>query len=121
MNKVNDCSSGVDMSDVWAVIVCIVIVMVIYGYVASVVKSSKRNKARSSTVPKLKESIVVGTLYNVYLSDGRVFQQAEILGSVEGEDAEHTFANWEGLIVLKKEGGKKVFVKKNAIRFVEEA
>jgi hypothetical protein len=51
---------------------------------------------------------------------GRKFMNVQIIGSVEGADAEFSFAGWDGMLVLRNEDQKKIYVKKSSIRFVEE-
>ena len=120
MSTPTECAKNAGASDIWAFIVVVIILMVIYGYVASKIKARKKRKLREATIPHISENLKTGIKYNVILSDGNNFKNVEIIGSVEGEDAEFTFTNWEGMLVLKNENNKKIFVKKTSVRFIEE-
>ena len=108
------------MSEAWAIIVTVIILMVIYAYISSKLTERKKRKLRAKTIPQVTETLKTGVSYNVFLSDGRSFKKIEILGGVEGEDAGFSFANWDGMLVLKKENNKKVYIKMSSVRFVEE-
>jgi len=108
------------MPDIWAIIVIVIILMVIYGYISSKLAEQRKRKRREESIPLLTDSLKSGINYNVHLSDGRKFLNVEIVGSVEGSDAEFSFAGWDGILVLKNEDQKKIYIKKSSIRFVEE-
>jgi hypothetical protein len=108
------------MSEVWAVIVSLIIFMVIYGYVASKIKAHKRKKARDKSLPFVEDNVRPGVLYNVFLNDGRKFVSVELVGSSTVADGQYSFAGWEGMLVLKQTTGKRVFIKQSAVRFIEE-
>ncbi|MCO4837590.1 MAG: hypothetical protein KC426_05820 [Oceanospirillaceae bacterium] len=109
------------MPDVWAIIVSVIILMVIYGYVSSKISDRKKKKQRQETVPEISDSIKTGINYNIHLSDGRKFENVVIVGSVEGEDEAFSFAGYEGLLVFNQQNGKKVYLKKPSIRYIEES
>ena len=109
------------MSDVWAIIVSVIIIMVIYGYISSKISAHKKKKLRKDTVPEITESISKGVIYNIYLSDGRKFESVTIIGSVENEDEAFSFAGYDGLLVFTQKNGKKVYLKKPSIRYIEES
>ena len=121
MSKVNECTKGDAMPDIWAIIVIVIILMVIYGYVSSKISDRRKRKLREKSVPLITDSLKSGVNYNIHLSDRRKFPNVQIIGSVEGEDAEFSFAGWDGMLVLRNEDKKKIYVKKSSIRFVEEA
>jgi len=94
--------------------------MVIYGYVSSKLSERKTEKNRRQSVPIVQESIKSGCKYSVHLSDGRVFHKALFLGEISNDQGLFVLGGYEGMVVLEKEDGKKVYCKKTAIRFVEE-
>lgn len=108
------------MSDVWAVIVAVILLMVVYAYITSKLDDRKKERIRKETIPLATDTLKTATPYNVHLSDGKVFSNVELLGSVEGNDSEFSFSDWQGMLVLKQENQKKVFLKKTSIRFIEE-
>lgn len=113
----HDCAGG---TDIWAYIVIAIVLMVIYGYVSSKYSDWKKKKNREANFPQAENSIKKGVAYNVILNSGHKFNTVEVLGVIENEEDEITFANWEGLFVLVQENGKKIFVKRASIRFIEE-
>lgn len=108
------------MSQVWAVIVSIIILMVIYGYVSAKISSRKEAKVRKQSLPVTEDYITVHKRYNVYLTDGKNFEQVEFVGEVNGNDGVFTLGGYEGMLVLKKKDGKKVYLKKTIVKMVEE-
>ncbi len=109
------------MPDVWAIIVSVIILMVIYAYISSKISDRKREKLRKETVPKISDSIKAGVNYDIHLSDGRKFENVTIIGSIESGDEAFSFAGYEGLLVFEQQSGKKVYLKKPSIRYVEES
>ena len=109
------------MPEFWAIIVSIILVLIIYGIVSSRLKDRKRQKLRARTIPMITEYPTADGAYNIHLSDGRKFLDAKLIGTVEGEDASFSFAGYEGMVVIELSSGKKAFVKKSAIRYLEEA
>lgn len=108
------------MSDIWAYIVIGIIFMILYGYVSSKMSERKKRKLREETVPELEKSLRTNVPYNVHLSDGRKFMNVTLLGTIEGEEQGFTFAGWDGMLVLGQSTGKRVFLKKSSVRFIEE-
>jgi len=108
------------MSEVWAVIVSVIVLMVIYGYIASKLKERRRKKARDKSLPFVEDNVRTGVQYNVFLNDGRKFLAVELVGSSTVDDGQFSFAGWEGMLVLKQAGGKRVFLKQSAVRYIEE-
>ncbi len=109
------------MSEVWAVIVAAIVVLVVYGFISSKIKASRQRAAREKVLPYVSDSIQVGQKYHVYLSDGRKFQDVEILGTNDPNSGQFSLGGWEGMLVLKQASGKRVFVRQAGVRCVEEA
>ncbi len=108
------------MPEVWVVIVGIIVLLVVWGFASTKWTAHKKKKIREQTVPPVSDALKAGINYNVYLSDGRGFKNVQLVGSVEDEDDQFSFANWEGMLVLLQSNGKRVFIKKTAVRFIEE-
>lgn len=108
------------MSQIWAVIVSVILLMVIYSYISSKIKEKKKNKLREKSIPLIEDNISPGNLYNVHISDGRKFLAVEILGSSSSENGQVTFTGWESMFVLKQQSGKRIFLRQTAIRYIEE-
>jgi hypothetical protein len=109
------------MSKVWAVIVSVVVVMILYGIVSSKLTAMRQRRAREKLLPYLSETIRTGQRYNVYLSDGRSFPDVELLGTNDPGSGQSPLGGWEGMLVLSRSTGKRVFVKQASVRCVEEA
>lgn len=69
-------------------------------------------------MPLISDYPRLGIRYNVHLSDGRKFLNAELLGSVEQNDASFTFAGYDGMLVLRQESGKKAYIKTPSVRCI---
>ncbi len=108
------------MSEVWAVIVVVIILMVIYGYVSSKLKDRKRKKVREKSLPYVEDNVRAGCRYNVALSDNRRFENVELVGTSTVENGQFSFAGWEGMLVLKQTNGKRLFLKQSGVRYIEE-
>ena len=67
------------MSEVWVVIVSVILVMIIHGYIASKIKDRKRKKARDKSLPFVEDNVRPGTQYNVFLNNGRKLASVELL------------------------------------------
>lgn len=120
MNEASNFNSGGVMPDIWAYIVIAILLMVVYGYVSSKISERRNRKLRENTIPEIENSLKTDIAYNVHLSDGRKFLGVTLLGSIEGEDQAYSFAGWDGMLVLQQSSGKKVYLKKTSIRFIEE-
>lgn len=108
------------MSDIWAVIVVVIILMVVYAYISSKLEDRKRRKALEKSLPSVEDSIRVGCRYNVALNDNRRFENVEMVGTIRVEDGQYSYTGWEGMLVLKQPNGKRLFLRQNAVRHIEE-
>ena len=120
MSAATNCEKGENMPEVWAVIVSVILLMVIWGIIASKLKARKRKKAREKSLPYVEDNVRPGVQYNVNLNDGRKFMAVELVGSSTIDDGQFSFAGWEGMLVIKQADGKRVFLKQSAVRFIEE-
>jgi hypothetical protein len=109
------------VQEIWAVIVGIIVLLIIYGIASSKLRSRKQRAARQKALPFVDETVRVGQKYNVYLSDGRSFRQVELLGTNDPSSGQFALGGWEGMLVLKQSSGKRVFVRQASVRCVEEA
>jgi len=108
------------MSGVWAAIVCVVLFMIVYTYVSTKVRERRSRKSREKSLPFVEDNVRPGVQYNVFLNDGRKFMDVQLVGSSTVADGQYSFAGWEGMLILKKGDGKRVFLKQSAVRYVEE-
>ena len=108
------------MQEVWAVIVGVILLLVVYGLVSSKLKARKQRIAREKLLPYVEETVRVGQCYNVNLSDGRAHRDVELLGTNDPASGQFALGGWEGMLVLKQSSGKRIFVRQGSIRSVEE-
>lgn len=108
------------MSEIWTVIASVILLLIIYGIISSKLERRKKRKLREKTIPMITDYPTTDTLYNIHLSDGRKFLGAQLLGSVEGNDASFSFAGYEGMVVVVLDTKKKAYIKKSSIRYIEE-
>ena len=109
------------MSEIWAVIILIILGMIIYSYISSRIKERNRIKIRSKSLPIIPDYIKTGIKYNIHLSDGRKFMETEIIGSTSTMDSDNIIIGLGEMLVLLQKNGKKVYVKLSVVRFIEEA
>lgn len=64
--------------------------------------------------------VKAGIRYDIMLSDGRAFNQAEILGTAQGREAEFLFG-YENMLVLRLSDGRKAYVRQACIRCMIES
>ena len=108
------------MSTVWAVIVVFILVLVVYGMISSKLTDRRKRKAREKSLPYVSDTIRVGPRYDVQMSDGRRFENVEILGTNDPQDGQFPLGGWDGLLVLRLDSGKKAYVRQISVRCVVE-
>jgi len=109
-----------DLSTIWAIIVLLVLALIVYGIISSKISERRKRKAREKALPYVDETIRVGTRYDVQMSDGRRFDNVEILGTSDPQDGHFPLGGWEGLLVLRLESGQKAYVRQHSVRCVIE-
>ena len=103
------------MSEVWSIIVFVILLLILYGIVSSKLEKRRNTKIRSKTIPMIADYPTTDALYNLHLSDGRKFLNTLILGSIEGDAATFPFAGYDGMLVIKLESGRRAFIKKHLL------
>lgn len=85
-------------------------------------RSRKREQAwREQTFPEAECSLIKeGYRYDIALSDGRTFRQAEILGTAHGKEAEFLFG-YGSMLVLRLSDDHKAYVRQACIRCMIES
>ncbi|WP_107886251.1 hypothetical protein [Neisseria elongata] len=85
-------------------------------------RSRKREQAwREQTFPEAECSLIKeGCRYDIALSDGRTFRQAEILGTAHGKEAEFLFG-YGSMLVLRLSDDHKAYVRQACIRCMIES
>ena len=85
-------------------------------------RSRKREQAwRERTFPEAECSLIKeGCCYDIALSDGRTFCQAEILGTAQGKEAEFLFG-YGNMLVLRLSDCRKAYVRQSCVRCMIES
>jgi hypothetical protein len=106
--------------EVWAVIVGIIILLILYGIISSRLRVRRQRLARERVMPFVAETIRPGRRYDVYLSDGKKFLDVEVLGTTDPTLEDFSFTGWEGMLVLLQANNKRIYVRHHAVRWVVE-
>ena len=103
----------------WFILACIVVALIIYAIVASQISAARRRRKRRKRLPDAESPLLVGRRYNIQLSHGRVLGCITVVGMSEDVGDE----SWQDRewIVGKREDGRRVYLRPNTIRFVEDA
>jgi hypothetical protein len=115
-----NCTRSTVVSEIWAVIVGVILVLIVYGIVSSKIKARKQRSAREKLLPYVEETVRTGQRYNVQLSDGRVCRDVELVGTNDPSSGQFALGGWEGMLVLKQSSGKRIFVRQSSVRCIEE-
>ena len=85
-------------------------------------RSRKREQAwREQTFPEAECSLIKeGCCYDIVLSDGRTFRQAEIFGTAQGKEADFLFG-YGSMLVLRLSDDRKAYVRQACIRCMIES
>jgi hypothetical protein len=105
---------------VWSFIVGAVVILIIYGIVSSKLRQRKMQRLRQEAMPVVSAAIRAGIVYNVFLSNGSVFESVKVLGLTDapmGRFVEFPLESW---LVLEQPNGKRIFTKPTAVRYFEE-
>ncbi len=108
------------MSEVWAIIVSVIILLIVYGMISSKLEERKKRRIREKSLPSIQDLPTIGIRYNIHLSDGRKLLNAEMLGTVEGGDPNFSFAGYDGMLVILSGNREEAYIRKSSIRYVEE-
>lgn len=115
------CSKGNAMSEVWAVIVIVIIALIVYGIVSAKINARTQRLAQERTLPFIQDTLVPDSLYDLSLSDGRKFKAVRLLGTTDPDLRLSPLGEWGAMLVLLQPSGKKAFVRSHSVRCIEEA
>ena len=105
----------------WQIIGIIVFSTMIY---LSFQNSRSRKREQiwwKQTFPEAECSLIKeGSCYDIALSDGHAFGQAEILGTTQGKEAEFLFG-YGNMLVLRLSDGRKAYVRQSCVRCMIES
>ncbi|MFQ2430739.1 hypothetical protein ACK31J_18715 [Aeromonas caviae] len=60
MSTAINCAKGNEMPEIWVVIITVILIMIIYAYIASKIKDRKRKKAREKSLPFVEDNVHPG-------------------------------------------------------------
>ena len=107
--------------DTWLIIGVIVFSTLVCGSFQTC-RSRKREQAwRERSFSEAECSLIKEChRYDIILSDGRAFHQAEILGTAQGKEAEFLFG-YGSMLVLRLSDGRKAYVRQSCVRCMIES
>lgn len=109
------------MSEIWAIIVVVILVLIVYGIVSSKLSARRQREAREKMLPYLDETIVSDRKHNLFTSDGRKFMDVRILGTTDPQLGQSPLGDWGLMLVILTDSGKKAFIRPSSVRCIEEA
>lgn len=109
------------MSEVWAIIVIVILMLIIYGIVSAKMDARTQRLAQERMLPFLQEALVPESFYDLSLSDGRTFKGVQLLGTTDPNLRLSPLGEWGVMLVLLQASGKKAFVRPHSVRCIEEA
>jgi hypothetical protein len=115
------CTRENNMSEVWAVIVIVILMLIVYGIVSSKLSARRQREAREKMLPYLDETIVPDRRHNLLMSDGRKFMDVRILGTTDPKLGQSPLGDWGLMLVILLDSGKKAFIRPSSVRCIEEA
>jgi hypothetical protein len=114
------CCNHSDPFIVWAFIVGGIVVLVLFGIVSSNLRNRKIRRLRREVMPVVDRAIRAGVRYNVFLSNGTVFRDVQVLGLTDAPVGRFVDFPLESWLVLAQMNGKRVFIKPGSVRLFEE-
>lgn len=119
--KIMGCNGESDMSEIWAIIVIAILVLIVYGIVSSKLSAKRQREVREKMLPYLDETIVTDRRHNLFMSDGRKFMDVRILGTTDPASGQSPLGDWGLMLVILMDSGKKAFIRPSSVRCIEEA
>ena len=105
----------------WLIIGVIVFSTLVCGSFQTCRRRKREQAWRERTFSEAECSLIKeGSRYDIALSDGRTFHQAEILGTAQGKEAEFLFG-YGSMLVLRLSDDRKAYVRQACIRCMIES
>lgn len=109
-----------NMSLIWAIIVSVILMLIIYGIISSKISAAKRKTEMYKAIQNSDDLILTGAIYDFHLRSGKKMPAMILVGRVTPNEAQSPYTGWEGMVILKNGNGKRTFVKQSEIRMLEE-
>jgi hypothetical protein len=110
------------MSHVWAAIVSVIVLLIVYGIVSSRLRDRRVRRLSKALLPEVTDHIKADRSYRIVLTSGTVFDNVRFLGISRSEDGAAPFLSFplQHWLVLEQPSGKRVFVRPNTVKYYEE-
>ena len=115
------CNGSDHMSGIWALIVGVFLLLIVYGIVSSKLGAKRQREAREKMLPYVEEAIVPERRHHLFMSDGRRMMDVRILGTTDPKLGQTPLGDWGLMLVVLMDSGKKAFVRPSSVRCIEEA
>jgi hypothetical protein len=109
------------MGYVWAVIVSVILLLIIYGIVNSKIRERRNRKLTKELLPEVQDHIKSNQLYDVYLSCGRSFLGVKFIGFSKTPDGNSDSLPFplQSWVILEDANGKRSYIKPTSLRFYQ--
>jgi hypothetical protein len=106
----------------WAVVVSCVLVLIVYGLIASSIRERRVKRLTARHLPEVPFPVDPDRRYRIQLSNGTVFDEVRILGisSLIDKQEQHVPQPLQRWLVLENPEQKRIFVRPQALRLFEE-
>ena len=107
----------------WAVVVSAILLMVVWSTISSKIKRRRIREATEKIFPKVPEHIRADHRYNIFVSNGKMFQDVRFIGISPAHDSSNPYlpfplCEW---LVVEKKNGKRAYLKPESIRYYEDS
>ena len=107
----------------WAILVSGIVLLVIWGIIASKVKQRRIRRATEKIFPKVEDHIQADRRYNIFLSHGKTLQNVKFVGISPAHDQHDPYlpfplCQW---LIVQKADGKRAYLKPESVRYYEDA
>lgn len=114
------CNTEHSTSLVWAALLAAIFVWVVYAFASAKRNARKLRETRKERLPILDDAPRIGARYDLRLSDGRVFDNVELLGTTDPEPGAAALGDWGTLLIVGLSNGKKAYLRPSAVRIIQE-
>jgi len=107
---------------IWSIVALLVVLLIIYAIINNKIKERRKKKFSESNLPTVKEHLSVDKHYNIFLNNGKSFENVKFLGMTESYNSvkvnlPFTLCEW---IVIENVNNKKIFIKPTTIKYYQE-
>lgn len=103
----------------YIITISIIVGMALIIGISTRISRNKKMRQREKSLPFVSDTINADARYTIRLSDGHGFENTQIIGT-DDQSNEFSIFGWYGMLVIKLSDGKKVFLRRSAIRYIKE-